>query len=86
MKFITLLYIFCLFYVFIPGNIINLPIKTTKLNIIMVHGLLFSTILYYTLFIVEDIPNIEGYTKCTPPCSWDDEHDQCENKAGVKCN
>ena len=52
----------------------------------MVHGLLFSTILYYTLFIVEDIPNIEGYTKCTPPCSWNDELEQCENKEGVKCN
>lgn len=60
MKLITLLYVFCLFYVFIPGNIIKLPLKTTKLNIIFIHGLLFSTILYYTLSIVEGNDILDG--------------------------
>jgi len=55
MNTITLVYIFCLFYVFIPGNIIKLPLKTTKLNLILIHGLLFSTILYNTIYMVEGI-------------------------------
>ena len=55
MKLLTLLYVFALFFVFIPGNIIQLPIKTSKLNITLIHGLLFSTI-------VEDVSLFEGYS------------------------
>jgi hypothetical protein len=62
MKLLTLLYVFALFFVFIPGNIIQLPIKTSKLNITLIHGLLFSTILYYTISLVEDAYLFEGYS------------------------
>jgi len=60
---LTLLYVFALFYVFIPGNIIKLPIKTSQLNLVLIHALLFSTILYYTLPIVEG-EVIEGVDTC----------------------
>jgi len=48
MNFVSLLYIFCLFYVFIPGNVFKIPMKTSKLNIILIYSLLFSVILYIT--------------------------------------
>tara|TARA_A100001234_G_scaffold100609_1_gene88486 strand:- start:352 stop:666 length:315 start_codon:yes stop_codon:yes gene_type:complete len=61
MKLLTLLYVFALFYVFIPGNIIKLPLKTTKFNLVLIHGLLFSSILYFSLPIIEKISVLEGY-------------------------
>tara|TARA_B100000989_G_C19205994_1_gene329770 strand:- start:132 stop:506 length:375 start_codon:yes stop_codon:yes gene_type:complete len=60
MKLLTLLYVFCLFYVLIPGNIIKLPIKTSKMNIIIIHGLLFTVILSCTYNLVENVKLIEG--------------------------
>jgi hypothetical protein len=65
MKLLTLLYVFALFYVFIPGNIIKLPIKTTNLNTILIHGLLFTTILYYTISLVESASVLEAYGSCS---------------------
>ena len=62
MKLLTLFYVFALFFVFIPGNIIKLPLKTSSLNITLIHGLLFSTILYYTISLVEDVSLFEGYS------------------------
>ena len=84
MKLLTLLYVFCLFYVFIPGNIIKLPIKTSKLNITLIHGLLFSTILYYTLSMIEGNRFLEGMDNHT--C---DEHhiEKCmDRESCVKAN
>lgn len=66
MKLLTLLYVFCLFFVFIPGNIIKLPLKTSNLNVTLIHGLLFSTILYYTISLVEDVSLFEEYTNGSP--------------------
>ena len=63
MKLLTLVYVFCLFYALIPGNLIKLPLKTTKMNIILVHALLFSTILYFTYPLIENSNLIEGYDK-----------------------
>ena len=60
MKLLTLLYVFCLFYVLIPGNIIKLPIKTSKMNMIIIHGLLFTVILSCTYNLVENVKLIEG--------------------------
>jgi len=60
MKLLTLLYVFCLFYVFIPGNVFKLPIKTTKMNIILIHALLFSVILSCTYGLVENVQLVEG--------------------------
>jgi hypothetical protein len=66
MKLLTLLYVFCLFFVFIPGNIIKLPLKTSNLNVTLIHGLLFSTILYYTISLVEDVSLFEEYSNGSP--------------------
>ena len=60
MKLLTLLYVFCLFYVFIPGTVIKLPIKTSKMNIILIHALLFSSILSCTYGLVDRVRLIEG--------------------------
>ena len=60
MKLLTLLYVFCLFYVLIPGNIIKLPIKTSKMNTILIHGLLFTVILSCTYNLVENVKLTEG--------------------------
>lgn len=60
MKLVTLLYIFCLFYVFIPGNVIKLPMKTSQLSIILIHALLFTFILSCTYSLVDRVNFIEG--------------------------
>ena len=60
MKLLTLLYVFCLFYVFIPGNVFKLPIKTSKMNIILIHALLFSVVLSCTYSLVENVRVLEG--------------------------
>ena len=60
MKLLTLLYVFCLFYVFIPGNVFKLPIKTSKMNIILIHALLFSVVLSCTYSLVENVRVVEG--------------------------
>ena len=62
MKLLTLLYVFCLFYVFIPGNVIKLPIKTSKMNIILIHALVFSVILSCTYGLIERVNLVEGMT------------------------
>ena len=63
MKLLTLLYVFCLFYVFIPGNVFKLPIKTSKMNIILIHALLFSVVLSCTYGLVENVRVLEGYRR-----------------------
>ena len=60
MKLLTLLYVFCLFYVFIPGNVIKLPIKTSKMNVILIHALLFTVILSCTYGLVDSVSLVEG--------------------------
>lgn len=62
MNLLTLLYVFCLFYVFIPGNIIKLPAKLGKFPIILIHALVFSIILSCTYGLVESIKVIETYS------------------------
>ena len=77
MKLLTLLYVFCLFYVFIPGNVFKLPIKTSKMNIILIHALLFSVVLSYTYSLVENVRVLEGM-------SGAHEHDEYVTKDDVK--
>ena len=77
MKLLTLLYVFCLFYVFIPGNVFKLPIKTSKMNIILIHALLFSVILSCTYSLVENVRVLEGM-------SGAHEHDKHEHDEYVK--
>ena len=48
MNYIAFLYIFALFYVFIPGTVITLPVKASKMVHTMIHALLFSIILFFT--------------------------------------
>ena len=55
MSLLTLLYVFCLFYVFIPGNIIKLPMKLDKMTTTVVHALLFSIILTFSYDLVEAV-------------------------------
>lgn len=62
MNLLTLLYVFCLFYVFIPGNIIKLPAKLGKFPIILIHAFVFSIILACTYGLVESIKVIETYS------------------------
>ena len=54
MKLLTLVYVFCLFYVFIPGNLFKLPVKTSKMNHVLLHALLFSAVLSVSYPYVED--------------------------------
>ena len=77
MKLLTLLYVFCLFYVFIPGNVFKLPIKTSKMNIILIHALLFSVILSCTYGLVENVRVLEGM-------SGADENDEYVKKTTQK--
>ena len=77
MKLLTLLYVFCLFYVFIPGNVFKLPIKTSKMNIILIHALLFSVVLSCTYSLVENVRVLEGM-------SGAHEHDEYVIKDDVK--
>ena len=77
MKLLTLLYVFCLFYVFIPGNVFKLPIKTSKMNIILIHALLFSVILSCTYGLVENVRVLEGM-------SGAHEHDEYVKNNDVK--
>ena len=55
MKLLTLVYVFCLFYVFIPGNLFKLPVKTSKMNHVLLHALLFSAVLSVSYPYVEGI-------------------------------
>ena len=55
MDLLTLLYIFCLFYIFVPGNFIQLPIKTGKMTTMIIHAILLSVILTSTYDLVEAI-------------------------------
>ena len=48
MNYLAFLYIFALFYVFIPGTVITLPVKASKMVHTMIHALLFSIILFFT--------------------------------------
>ncbi len=80
MNVITLVYVFCLFYIFIPGNIITLPFKLNKMIIVLIHALIFSTILYFTFTIVENNGISEGMNHCN--------HEDCdfrESKNGNTC-
>ena len=77
MKLLTLVYVFCLFYVFIPGNLFKLPVKTSKMNHVLLHALLFSTVLSVSYPYVESIQlyepmiteekNDDEEEKTTPP-------------------
>ena len=62
MKLLTLVYVFCLFYVFIPGNLFKLPFKTSKMNHVLLHALLFSALLSMTYPLIENIRLYEPMT------------------------
>ena len=63
MKLLTLVYVFCLFYVFIPGNLFKLPVKTSKMNLVLLHALLFSVVLSVSYPYVESIQLYEPMTE-----------------------
>ena len=69
MKLLTLVYVFCLFYVFIPGNLFKLPFKTSKMNHVLLHALLFSGLLSMTYPHIENIRLYE-------PMTTDDDNNQ----------
>jgi hypothetical protein len=80
MNVITLIYVFSLFYIFIPGNIIKLPFKLNKMSVILIHALIFSTVLYFTFPLVENSGLSEGMSDC--------DHEDCdfrESKNGNSC-
>lgn len=52
MSLISLTYVAILFYVFIPGNVLELPFKAGKMASIFIHALLFSIILNSTYNLV----------------------------------
>ena len=62
MKLLTLVYVFCLFYLFIPGNLFKLPIKTSKMNNVLLHALLFSAVLSVSYPYIESIRLYEPMT------------------------
>ena len=66
MNLLTLLYVFCLFYVFIPGNIIKLPAKLGKLPIILIHAFVFTVILSCTYGLVESFKIIDTFDSMPP--------------------
>lgn len=59
MSLISLTYVAMLFYIFIPGNFIELPFKTGKKASIFIHALLFSILLNSTYNLVNAL-NILG--------------------------
>jgi|MDTC01.2.fsa_nt_gb hypothetical protein len=59
MSLVSLIYVSILFYIFIPGNFIELPFKTGKKAAIFIHALLFSIILNSTYNLVNAL-NILG--------------------------
>jgi len=67
MKLLTLVYVFCLFYVFIPGNLFKLPVKTSKMNHVLLHALLFSAVLSVSYPYVESIQLYEPMTNSDDP-------------------
>lgn len=60
MNYFAFLYIFSLFYVFIPGTVITLPINGSKIVHTMIHALLFSIILFFTYHSVSQFSLKEG--------------------------
>lgn len=59
MSLVSLIYVATLFYIFIPGNFIELPFKVDKRASLFIHALLFSIILNATYNLVNAI-NILG--------------------------
>jgi hypothetical protein len=60
MQYLSLIYIFALFYVSIPGTVFNLPFKGSILIHSLVHALFFSSILFFTYNAVSRTDLIEG--------------------------
>ena len=52
MNIVSILYVFILFYVFTPGTVITLPLKSSKMVHCLIHALLFSIMLFLTYDIV----------------------------------
>lgn len=73
MKLLTLVYVFCLFYVFIPGNLFKLPVKTSKLNHVLLHALLFSAVLSVTYPYIENIQLYEPMSVSPAETKKDDD-------------
>jgi hypothetical protein len=59
MSIVALIYVFSLFYIFIPGNVFELPFKVNKMIEIVLHALIFSVILTSTYDLVNAV-NILG--------------------------
>jgi hypothetical protein len=59
MSIVALIYVFSLFYIFIPGNVFELPFKVNKMVAIILHAIVFSIILTSTYDLVNAV-NILG--------------------------
>ena len=75
MNYLAFLYIFALFYVFIPGTVITLPVKASKMVHTMIHALLFSIILFFTYHSVSLFSLKEGQANMSNDCT-----NNCINK------
>ena len=62
MNLITLLYILCLFVIFTPGIFFSLG-KKNSIKTVIVHGLLFTLVVYLSLRFILDKKIIEGNTE-----------------------
>lgn len=81
MKLLTLVYVFCLFYVFIPGNLFKLPVKTSKMNHVLLHALLFSAVLSVSYPYVESIQLYEPMVEAKKePMVTGEEKDESEEE------
>lgn len=75
MNLITIVYVFSLFYVLLPGNVIKIPIKMSKIGHVLLHAFLFSIIMLFTYSYIENIELYESMEcithntlqTCSPP-------------------
>ena len=59
MSIVALIYVFSLFYIFIPNNVFKLPFNVNKTSMIVLHAIVFSIILTSTYDLVNAV-NILG--------------------------
>jgi len=78
------------FYAFIPGVLVTLPSKGSKLTINVVHALLFSVTMYYLMKVVKqyDYFGNHGPAGCPPSHTpgYKDEKEVCIPLPGTRQN
>ena len=63
MNALSFIYVFVLFVILTPGVVVTLPPKTSRMIVVLIHGLLFTLILAFTYQIIAKMSlNVfEGY-------------------------